>query len=468
MITWFDGIPKKKTKCFVCFDIVDYYPSIKQQQLLDAINFAKQYTKLEKTDIEIILHSCKSILAYDKRMWRKKDPELFDVPMGSFHGAEVCDLVGLHLLSKLKGCFKNNSVGLYRDDGLAIIEQPRARSLDKLCKEVRSVMKQEGFDITIEAGNITTDFLDVTLDLHNNVYRPYHKPNATINYIHSGSNHPWHIKKTLPTMIEKRLTILSKNKQIFDEAKTLYQSALEKSNYNHKLEYKEEYKQNKKKKRSRRKECIYYNPPYCMSTKTNIGRSFLSLVDKHFDKNNFFHKIFNRSTVKVSYCCMMNAKGIIQGHNKKVLRSESDDNNEPACNCRNKDNCPVKGLCKSRNIIYQATITTSNSTKIYVGSSGRSFKERYNEHKQSFRNKDPNANYTELAKYIHKLNSNNIKFNIAWKLIHRLRNNNQKVTRICQTCNLERWEIARADRKLLLNRRSELTGKCPHFRKLYF
>ena len=86
---------------------------------------------------------------------------MFDVPMGSFHGAEVCDLVGLHLLSKLKGCFKNNSVGLYRDDGLAIIEQPRARSLDKLCKEVRSVMKQEGFDITIEAGNITTDFLDV-------------------------------------------------------------------------------------------------------------------------------------------------------------------------------------------------------------------------------------------------------------------------------------------------------------------
>ena len=165
---------------------------------------------------------------------------------------------------------------------------------------------------------------------------------------------------------------------------------------------------------------------------------------------------------------MANVKSMVQGHNKKVLQSEADEEKSPACNCRKKDKCPVKGLCKEKNIIYQATVTTSKSTKTYVGSSGRSFKERYNEHKQSFRNKDPNANYTELAKHIHKLNKDNIQFTLNWKLLHRLKSNGQKLTRTCQTCNLERWEIARADKKLLLNRRSELTAKCPHFRKLYF
>ena len=38
--------------------------------------------------------------------------------MGSFDGAEVCELVGLYLLSQLQHLDMN--VGLYRDDGLAV------------------------------------------------------------------------------------------------------------------------------------------------------------------------------------------------------------------------------------------------------------------------------------------------------------------------------------------------------------
>ena len=38
--------------------------------------------------------------------------------MGSFDGAEACELVGLFLLSQLS--HTNLNVGLYRDDGLAV------------------------------------------------------------------------------------------------------------------------------------------------------------------------------------------------------------------------------------------------------------------------------------------------------------------------------------------------------------
>lgn len=41
-----------------------------------------------------------------------------DVTMGSFDGAETCELVGCYLLSLLTKK-KGQNIGLYRDDGLA-------------------------------------------------------------------------------------------------------------------------------------------------------------------------------------------------------------------------------------------------------------------------------------------------------------------------------------------------------------
>lgn len=61
--------------------------------------------------------------------WCKKR-STFDVTMGSFDGAETCELVGLYLLSQLQHL--NIDVGLYRDDGLAVTKQrPRDVELKK-------------------------------------------------------------------------------------------------------------------------------------------------------------------------------------------------------------------------------------------------------------------------------------------------------------------------------------------------
>ena len=90
VIKWFTNIPNKSTKCFLSFDIVDYYPSITQKQVHMALDFAKQYTDISTSDIDLILHACKTVLTNKDSMWTKKNGEgLFDVPMGSFHGAEA-------------------------------------------------------------------------------------------------------------------------------------------------------------------------------------------------------------------------------------------------------------------------------------------------------------------------------------------------------------------------------------------
>ena len=57
----------------------------------------------------------------------KKQNEAFDVTMGSYDGAEVCELVGLFILSELTKLIDKNSIGLYRDDGLAILKTVREK-----------------------------------------------------------------------------------------------------------------------------------------------------------------------------------------------------------------------------------------------------------------------------------------------------------------------------------------------------
>ena len=66
------------------------------------------------------MHSRKSLLFNNTDIWIKKnrDPNS-DVTMGSFDGAELCELVGLYFILHILGeKDRKHKVGLYRDDGL--------------------------------------------------------------------------------------------------------------------------------------------------------------------------------------------------------------------------------------------------------------------------------------------------------------------------------------------------------------
>ena len=68
-------------------------------------------------------------------------------------------------------------------------------------------------------------------------YKPFHKPNSKINYIHRESNHLPSIMKQLPLSVESRLSKLSSDGNVFIQAASLYQETLKRSGYNHKLSY---------------------------------------------------------------------------------------------------------------------------------------------------------------------------------------------------------------------------------------
>ena len=70
--------------------------------------------------------------------------------MGSFDGAEICELVGLYLLDELSSLIGRKNVELYRDDGVAAINSSSGRVLDKMRENIIAVLKNEGLSITIE------------------------------------------------------------------------------------------------------------------------------------------------------------------------------------------------------------------------------------------------------------------------------------------------------------------------------
>ena len=103
------GIPNKHLCKFVIFDIKEFYPSITKNLLKKAIFFAEVCTLLSDDDKAIIHHTTKSLLLNDQQTWIKRDSGLFDVTMGAYDGAEVCELVGNYLLYELSQLFEKKT-----------------------------------------------------------------------------------------------------------------------------------------------------------------------------------------------------------------------------------------------------------------------------------------------------------------------------------------------------------------------
>ena len=121
------------------FDIKDFYPSIKEDLLIEALEFAKQHVTIKPKDRETIFHARKSLLYNEGEPWIKKQSNSFDVTMGSYDGAEVCELIGIFMLSLIGNKYNPNNIGLYRDDGLAVFLKiqaaPNLKKSKRLFKE---------------------------------------------------------------------------------------------------------------------------------------------------------------------------------------------------------------------------------------------------------------------------------------------------------------------------------------------
>ena len=103
VLKWFIDISNKKDCSFIQLDIKEFYPSINEDILTNAIQFAKLHTIIDDKDLRLIMHCRKSLLFFGNETWKKKSTEsCFDVTMGSFDGTEICELVGLYIQSNIE------------------------------------------------------------------------------------------------------------------------------------------------------------------------------------------------------------------------------------------------------------------------------------------------------------------------------------------------------------------------------
>ena len=140
-----------------------FIPSLLKSCLKKPLTFAEAQTLLSDDDKAIIHHARKSLLFNDPQTWSKSDIGLFDVTMGTYDGAQVCELVGNYVLYELPKLYDKMDIGLYRDNGLAVFKNKSGPESEKIKKSVQAMFRE--LKITIQCNLRIAGYLYVTFSL---------------------------------------------------------------------------------------------------------------------------------------------------------------------------------------------------------------------------------------------------------------------------------------------------------------
>ena len=128
--------------------------------------------------------------------WKKKTRSCFNVTMGCFDGAQVCDLIGIYILSLLTSFICQNDIGLYRDNGLIVLHKLNGKQIDQMRKKITQCFKSVGFKIEIQT-NLTGRLLRRHIQLvrrHVSAVQKTQGENIIYPYLFEPS--AWNIKTT--------------------------------------------------------------------------------------------------------------------------------------------------------------------------------------------------------------------------------------------------------------------------------
>ena len=146
--------------------------------------------------------------------------------MGNFDGVEIWKFAGIHILSLLSNELDKQSTGLPQDDGLILLRNRSKQRTDRIRKGVIEIFRNAGFKsfkIEIKTNLHIVDFLDVTFNLLDGMYKPYKNKPSTTDYKTTTNIYKYNISN--------RLSNNSSNKQVFDISKGEYEKALRESGY---------------------------------------------------------------------------------------------------------------------------------------------------------------------------------------------------------------------------------------------
>ena len=118
--------------------------------------------------------------------------------------------------------------------------------------------------------------------------------------------------------------------------------------------------------------------------------------------------------------------------------------------------------CLTKDVIYQATVQSSDTSEIetYIGLTSKTFKERWNNHKTSFRLEN-HQNESKLSVHIWDLKRQQIDYELKWRIIAKT-NSYSPSSKKCWLCVKEKYYILFEPKMATLNKRHEFFTPCLH------
>ena len=75
----------------------------------------------------------------------------FELTMGAYDGAEVCELVETFLLDKISDKYDKKNIGLYHDVGLSGFKNKKGTQLERTKTSLQKTFKVFGLEIVAES-----------------------------------------------------------------------------------------------------------------------------------------------------------------------------------------------------------------------------------------------------------------------------------------------------------------------------
>ena len=102
-----------------------------------------QKTRYNSSKIRRSNNSCTNISFNGGKPWVKKDDGSFNITMGAYDGAELCELISIYMFFLLEKRYDSIKVEPYRDDGLALFKNVSEPAIEKM--KIYIFFRQEGF-----------------------------------------------------------------------------------------------------------------------------------------------------------------------------------------------------------------------------------------------------------------------------------------------------------------------------------
>ena len=186
---------------------------------------------------------------------------------------------------------------------------------------------------------------------------------------------------------------------------------------------------------------------------TNIGKSFLTILHKHFPKSHKLYETFNWNNAKISYSTMPNFASIINSHNKKIINNNIPKPSEPTGNCRSKTSCLLNGGYFQSSLVYICKADTPSIIENhphYIALAEDRFKYRLYKHKNWFQY-ESKRNATELWTFTRENKHANTETNLVWNILDKTKAYKLEAKR-CLLCLQEKYQINFSKLNLLNSR----------------